>query len=96
MFHQRFLATRSPKGLITGEAEGKDELERRRQRPINQEPERNINPANVASTAPTFEGYRTMREFKADRSNPRYQMEPAFRQAVDQRIMRTDFNNLQA
>ena len=66
------------------------------QRPINQEPERNINPANVASTAPTYEGYKTMREFKADRSSPRYQMEPAFRQAVDQRIMRTDFNTLQA
>ena len=65
------------------------------QRPINQEPERNINPANVAS-APTYEGTKTMREFKADRSSPRYQMEPAFRQAVDQRIMRTDFNTLQA
>ena len=40
-------------------------------------------------------GYRTKREFYADRGNPRYNSEPKFRLAVEQRMLKTDFNRLQ-
>ena len=39
--------------------------------------------------------YRTKREFYADRGNPRYNSEPKFRLAVEQRMLKTDFNRLQ-
>lgn len=39
--------------------------------------------------------YRTKREFYADRGNPRYQSDPKFRLAVEQRMLKTDFNRLQ-
>lgn len=39
--------------------------------------------------------YRTKREFYADRGNPRYQSDPKFRLAVEQRMLKTDFNSLQ-
>ena len=40
-------------------------------------------------------GYKTKREFYADRGNPRYNSEPKFRLAVEQRMLQTDFNRLQ-
>lgn len=40
-------------------------------------------------------GYQTKREFYADRGNPRYNSEPKFRLAVEQRMLKTDFNRLQ-
>jgi len=60
----------------------------------SKEPQRNIKGDNVASTAPTYTGYRTMREFLADRNNPRFKLEGGFRSAVEQRMIKTDFNNL--
>ena len=39
--------------------------------------------------------YQTKREFYADRGNPRYNSEPKFRLAVEQRMLKTDFNRLQ-
>jgi len=50
----------------------------------------------VAATDTGFVGYKTKREFTADRNNPRFGLEPQFRQAVEQRMMRTDFNTLPA
>lgn len=41
-----------------------------------------------------YVSYRTKREFMADRNNPRFRVEPNFRAAVEQRMMRTDFNSL--
>ena len=51
---------------------------------------------NVAASEEGFVGYKTQREFKADRNNPRFKLEPQFRAAVEQRMLRTDFNNLPA
>jgi len=56
------------------------------------EPSKMQNKVNVASTQQALSGYKTMREFRADRSNPRFSMEPDFRHAVEARIMKTDFN----
>lgn len=39
--------------------------------------------------------YKTKREFYADRGNPRYNSDPKFRLAVEQRMLKTDFNRLQ-
>ena len=39
-------------------------------------------------------GYKTKREFYADRGNQRYNSEPKFRSAVEQRMLKTDFNSL--
>ena len=40
--------------------------------------------------------YRTKREFYTDRNNPRFKQDPKYRAAVEQRMMQTDFNKLQA
>lgn len=60
----------------------------------NQEPSapRNLQPVSASDTG--FVGYTTKREFAADRNNPRFKLEPQFRAAVEQRMMRTDFNSL--
>lgn len=49
-----------------------------------------------ANTNQTLIGYRTKREFAADRNNPRFEHDPKYRSAVEQRMMKTDFNKLQA
>tara|TARA_R100000152_G_C6773477_1_gene200814 strand:- start:1123 stop:2103 length:981 start_codon:yes stop_codon:yes gene_type:complete len=41
-------------------------------------------------------GYKTKREFYADRNNPRFTTDQRFRQAVESRMLNTDFNNLPA
>lgn len=60
--------------------------------PKAQEPAKVQNKVNVASTQQALTGYKTMREFRQDRSNPRFNMEPDFRAAVEERMMKTDFN----
>lgn len=50
----------------------------------------------VASTQVPNQPYRTKREFANERNNPRFQTDNKFRQAVEQRMMKTDFNKLQA
>ena len=40
--------------------------------------------------------YTSRREFNVERSNPRFMSEPAFRQAVEARMILTDFNNITA
>jgi hypothetical protein len=52
----------------------------------------NMQPSSVTQTG--YVGYKTKREFYADRNNPRFTTEPKFRQAVEQRMQRTDFNSL--
>jgi hypothetical protein len=49
---------------------------------------------NVASTKAPLQPYKTKREFYADRGNPRYNSDPKFRQAVEQRVMMTDITRL--
>jgi hypothetical protein len=63
-------------------------------KPTTQEPARNIVADPMASTAPAYKPYTNSREFKADRNNPRFGIEPDFRFAVEQRMMLTNFNNL--
>jgi hypothetical protein len=58
------------------------------------EPAMTPNLTQVAETDTGFVGYKTKREFTADRNNPRFKLEPQFRMAVEQRMMRTDFNRL--
>jgi hypothetical protein len=48
----------------------------------------------VAASETGYVGYTTKREFIADRNNPRFKLEPAYREAVEQRMSRTDFNSL--
>jgi hypothetical protein len=60
------------------------------------EPEMTPNLTQVAATDTGFVGYKTKREFTADRNNPRFKLEPQYRQAVEQRMMRTNFNTLPA
>ena len=60
------------------------------------EPSMTPNLQQVAATDTGFTGYKTKREFTADRNNPRFKLEPQYRQAVEQRMMRTDFNSLPA
>ena len=60
----------------------------------SQEPSPNVNTGQVAASEGGYTGYTTQREFKADRNNPRFNTEPAFRTAVENRMMLTDFNSL--
>ena len=62
----------------------------------NQEPSAPQNLQSVAASETGFVGYKTKREFMADRNNPRFKLEPQFREAVEQRMQRTDFNTLPA
>lgn len=50
-------------------------------------------PANVANV-PVLKPYKTKREFYADRSNPRYNSDTKYRQAVEQRIAMSDISRL--
>ena len=54
------------------------------------------NIANVPDSESGYIGYRTNREFKADRDDPKFLLEPKFRQAVEERMARTDWNTLPA
>lgn len=49
-------------------------------------------PNSIAQTG--YVAYQTKREFYADRNNPRFNTDRAYRQAVEERMMRTDFNTL--
>jgi vacuolar-type H+-ATPase subunit H len=49
---------------------------------------------NVAATKAPLQPYKTKREFYADRGNPRYNSDPKFRQAVEQRMVMTDITRL--
>ena len=54
------------------------------------------NLASVPDSQAGYMGYKTHREFKADRNNPKYQLDPKFRNAVEERMARTNWNTLQA
>jgi len=62
--------------------------------PKAKEPAKMTGKVNVGSTTSGLMPYATKREFAADRSNPRFSIEPAFRNAVEERMMKTDFNYL--
>ena len=64
------------------------------QKPTANEPAPMPNRQPVAETQVSTPAYTTQREFKADRNNPRYRTDPKFREAVEARMMRTDWNNL--
>ena len=63
---------------------------------IEGEPTPLTNTGQVSATDTGFTGYKTKREFSADRNNPRFKLEPQYRAAVEQRMIRTDFNTLPA
>lgn len=54
------------------------------------------NKPSVASTQVPDQPYRSKREFASERNNPRFANDPKFRAAVERRMIRTDFNKLQA
>lgn len=60
------------------------------------EPSATPNLQQVTGSEVGFTAYKTKREFAADRNNPRFKLEPQYREAVEQRMMRTDFNSLPA
>ena len=64
------------------------------QKPTANEPAPMPNRQPVAETQVSTPAYTTQREFKADRNNPRYRTDPKFREAVEARMQRTDWNNL--
>lgn len=62
--------------------------------PQAKEPEVPANRENRSVANTTYSSYTTRREFLGDRNNPRFSMEPKFREAVEQRMMRTNWNTL--
>ena len=48
----------------------------------------------MASTQQGFTAYQTKREFMADRNDRRFEVNPKFREYVEQRMLRTDFTKL--
>ena len=64
------------------------------QKPTANEPAPMSNRQPVAETQVSTPAYATQREFKADRNNPRFRTDPKFRDAVEARMQRTDWNNL--
>jgi hypothetical protein len=63
-------------------------------KPVTNEPAPTQNRVNQTATQQTYTTYTTRREFLADRNNPRFKMEPKFREAVEERMMRTNWNTL--
>ena len=70
--------------------------QRSAQAAMDREPGMTPNLQQVTGVDTGFVGYKTKREFTADRNNPRFKLEPQFRGAVEQRMMRTNFNSLPA
>ncbi len=64
------------------------------QKPTANEPAPMPNRQPVAETQVSTPAYGTQREFNTDRNNPRFRTDPKFREAVEARMMRTDWNNL--
>jgi hypothetical protein len=62
--------------------------------PQSKEPSVPDNRENRSVSNTAYVTYGTKREFMTDRNNPRYKMEPKFREAVEQRMMRTNWNTL--
>ena len=58
------------------------------------EPTPLANRQQVSDTQTALVAYGTKREFNTDRNNPRFRTDPKYREAVEQRMMRTDWNNL--
>jgi len=48
----------------------------------------------IASTQQGITAYQTKREFMAERNNPKFNVDPKFRNYVEQRMMKTDFTKL--
>ena len=48
----------------------------------------------MASTQQGFTAYQTKREFMAERNDQKFNVDPKFRNYVEQRMMRTDFTKL--
>ena len=48
----------------------------------------------IASTQQGITAYQTKREFMNERNNPKFNVDPKFRNYVEQRMMKTDFTKL--
>jgi Fe-S cluster biosynthesis and repair protein YggX len=88
------LATKSLQDITLRGLEAKYKIAQNSKATSSEPATRNPQAEPIASTNPAFVGYRTMREFRQDRGDPRFGIEPQFRGAVEQRMMRTDFNNI--
>ena len=64
------------------------------QKPTANEPAIMPNRQPVEEPQVSTPAYGTKREFNTDRNNPRFRTDPKFREAVEARMMRTDWNNL--
>lgn len=58
------------------------------------EPEKNENLTQVAASQRGIVAYQTQREFKQERNDPRFELEPKFREMVMARMSMTDWNTL--
>ena len=58
------------------------------------EPQKNPNLTQVAASQTGVLPYKNQREFKAERNNPRFHIEPSFRDMVQKRMAMTDWNTL--
>jgi len=58
------------------------------------EPTKNPNLAAVPASETGVRPYSTKREFTAERNDPKFMMEPKYRQLVEQRMSMTDWNHL--
>ena len=58
------------------------------------EPEHNPNLTQVAASQTGILPYKNQREFKQERNDPQFQVEPRYREMVQQRMAMTDWNTL--
>ena len=58
------------------------------------EPTKNPNLASVSASETGVRPYSTKREFTAERNDPKFGLEPRYRQMVEHRMSMTDWNNL--
>ena len=59
-----------------------------------EEPKKNENLTQVSASQQAVVPYQTQREFKAERNNPNFELEPKFREMVQARMQITDWNTL--
>ena len=60
----------------------------------SQEPAKNENLTQISASQQGIVPYGTQREFKQERNDPRFEYEPKFRDAVQARMAKTDWNTL--
>lgn len=67
---------------------------RPQQKVKEQEPAQSGNLRNVAASETGIKPYSTQREFKQERNDPKFKLEPSYREMVQNRMSLTDWNTL--